>query len=120
MGGPIKVIFEVGRRFGRLTVSGEAVMMVKELKSGTRKMRGYPCKCECGNQKTIPISELTSGRTRSCGCLHAEGVKVYCRTHGEAKTPLYKLLMNMIARCENPNIGEAYQHYGGARNPGLR
>lgn len=27
------------------------------------------CKCKCGNEKDIPLYQVTSGRTLSCGCL---------------------------------------------------
>jgi len=30
------------------------------------------CQCSCGNITHVPYSALSSGRTRSCGCLHNE------------------------------------------------
>lgn len=47
----------VGRAFGELTVL-EYVGNYK-----------WMCKCSCGNTKQIRGSDLTSGRTKSCGCL---------------------------------------------------
>lgn len=55
---------EPGTKFNKLTVikpSGKS---------------GYSiCKCECGTEKEISNYELTSGGTKSCGCLKAETMK---------------------------------------------
>lgn len=53
------------QRFGRLTV----------IKEGPRNNAGrttWICKCDCGNEKTILTTQLTSGKTQSCGCLQKE------------------------------------------------
>ena len=50
-----------GQRFGRLTA----------LYNTGEKTRGvfiWHCVCDCGNEKDVPISLLTSGGTTSCGC----------------------------------------------------
>lgn len=51
-----------GQRFGRLVVIDE----------DQNKPNSWICKCDCGNIKTILRSNLTSGKTRSCGCLQQE------------------------------------------------
>lgn len=53
----------VGKRFGRLTVIED---------DGTRtdkRMVMWHCVCDCGNHVHVPTSYLTTGDTRSCGCL---------------------------------------------------
>jgi len=58
----------VGRRFGRLIA----------IKTNSTSKNGdvlWLCKCDCGNEKIIRCSSLTSGKTKSCGCLHKEIVK---------------------------------------------
>ena len=30
------------------------------------------CKCECGNEVEVRLSQLTTGKTKSCGCLNRE------------------------------------------------
>lgn len=55
----------LGRRFGRLTVIGDA------------ERHGYVvCRCDCGSLTTIRRGSLTKSLnpTRSCGCLHREAV----------------------------------------------
>jgi hypothetical protein len=52
---------EPGQRYNRWVVIGEPVR------------RGYklfiPCRCDCGTEKEVFIYSLTSGRSKSCGCL---------------------------------------------------
>lgn len=58
-----------GLKVGRLTVIKE--YDVKELASGSKRRR-WLCKCECGNEKVIITSALTSKKTKSCGCIQSE------------------------------------------------
>lgn len=77
----------IGKKFGRLTVI---------CKNGTNpKIRcsTYLCKCECGNEKTVPRPSLRNGKTKSCGCLLIEnGIKsgLAMKKHGQSNTKEYK------------------------------
>ena len=51
-----------GKKFGKLTV-------VRFAGTNKRGNRTWSCKCECGNEKTVAGSRLTSGSTKSCGCI---------------------------------------------------
>ena len=51
-----------GQTFGKLTV-------VSFAGSSNRGKATWLCKCECGNEKTVAGGNLTSGRTKSCGCI---------------------------------------------------
>lgn len=55
-----------GRRFGRLVVE-------KEIESQTPQRR-WLCRCDCGLYTDAQSYALTSGHTRSCGCLRSESV----------------------------------------------
>lgn len=55
------------RQFGRLT----AKVPVGQ--------RAWLCVCSCGNQKTVSVQSLRSGKTRSCGCLHREAISAVGR-----------------------------------------
>ena len=57
-----------GQRFGRL-VCEERVM--SDGSGGAR----WRCLCDCGKRAIVPRRSLTSGDTRSCGCLHAESAR---------------------------------------------
>lgn len=58
-----------GEKFGRLTV-----LDIDEEKSKP-KIIYWKCRCDCGNIKSILRSQLTSGKTQSCGCLQKEYAK---------------------------------------------
>lgn len=55
-----------GRRFGKLVVISE---------NGTRKRkkcgleRLWLCKCDCGKETVVSTNKLTTGHTKSCGCM---------------------------------------------------
>ena len=90
-------------RFGKLTV----------LRRNPSNKNGYAtwvCLCDCGNECVVISSNLTTGRTQSCGCLHKE--RFTTTTHGYSNTPVYKLRENMISRCYNKKH-RAFRYYGG-------
>lgn len=89
----------IGQKFGRLTVL--------EYK-GNRK---WLCRCDCGNEKIIGKSDLTSGKTKSCGCYHKEQCQKLNGKHYSGETKLYKVWEDMKRRCINPKH-HAYKHYG--------
>ena len=53
------------QKFNKLT----AIYRLDERKNGNIV---WHCKCECGNEIDVQTSSLTSGNTKSCGCLRAE------------------------------------------------
>lgn len=91
----------IGQKFGRLTIVDVA---------GRNKYGAvlYSCVCECGQIIKARKHSLTSGHTRSCGCLQKENfIK-----HGDSYTRLYGIWRDMKYRCNN--IGFAsYHRYGG-------
>lgn len=92
-----------GVKVGRLTVMG-----LGERRGGRPAWR---CKCECGNEVTVITTSLSTGRTKSCGCLQKEKVSESCKKHGLYGTRLYKIWSNMIQRCSNEN-NDSYKTYG--------
>lgn len=95
---------------GRLTVI--KLDHRKKNKWGSRSF--YLCKCECGVVKVIRRDHLTSGATRSCGCLEKENLErlKFRKTHGQTGTKLYYVWNSMRMRCNNPNV-KNYHNYGG-------
>jgi hypothetical protein len=66
------------------------------------------CLCSCGNTLIVTSSRLTSGNTRSCGCLFME-----TRTkHGASYTPEYRSWIAIKDRCYNTK-NKHYHRYGG-------
>ena len=58
-----------GEVFGKLIVIELSHVIVG---SGNHKERAMKCKCSCGNFVTVRTSNLKSGNTLSCGCVHKE------------------------------------------------
>jgi hypothetical protein len=107
-----RIEITVGSTFERLTVVGPAVVKIRVISTGTVSERYYPCMCTCGNIKDIRSYELTSSRTRSCGCLHQELRRVLLRTHGEGRSRLHSAWNNMLNRCRDKG-NTSYMNYGG-------
>ncbi len=63
------------------------------------------CRCDCENELAVLSANLTSGRTRSCGCGHA-------KTHGMHNTKTYHAWESLKARCLNEKSAQ-YPDYGG-------
>lgn len=101
----------VGLKFGRLLVVE---------RHGSRKYKNcsralWKCKCECGNTCLVETKNLTTGNTRSCGCLYKEVNKISkYKKHGycSEKHPLYLVWKSIKQRCNNPKNHE-YNVYGG-------
>ena len=89
-----------GKRFGRLVV-------LSEIGIDDKHKRMWNCICDCGNSKEACTHDLIGGRIRSCGCL----LRTPSIKHGLSHSPIYKTLVQMKARCYNPNHPE-YKNYG--------
>jgi len=73
-------------------------------------IRRYLCKCKCGNEKIIAISNLSSGRSASCGCKPYNNSKDY--NIKVSKSPLYSVWAGAMQRCYDTKYVN-YQDYGG-------
>jgi hypothetical protein len=97
-----------GQKFTRLTVLG--------LHETRAKKSYWHCVCECGNNLITRSDALTSGRARSCGCLHKESASNVCKarntTHGKSRSRTYNIWCGIITRCTNQNT-RYFKHYGG-------
>jgi len=86
-----------GQKFGMLTVIS---FKYKKGQKGKYKYY-YECKCDCGNTVITRGDGLTSGHTRSCGCLQKAAARKLCKTHGMSDTRFHAIWGNMKARCFN-------------------
>lgn len=77
---------------------------------------GWLFQCSCGKQKVIRRRHVTSGRVRSCGCLHTERAKSGLNPlrHGDARngkvTRLHNIWRGMLKRVDATK-GPAFQKY---------
>lgn len=92
-----------GKRFGRLVAV-----------EGIKKDNGFywKCKCDCGNYTEVLPQHLKRNLIRSCGCLRVEVSSQTNKRHGMKETRLYKVWLDMKARCCNSSDSH-YKDYGG-------
>jgi hypothetical protein len=118
------------KRFGRLVAcwpsgirhsgSIRSVTQVKKHRAYTWLMRNHSvfwlCVCDCGTLKQIPRGSLTSGGSRSCGCLRRQLHLRRSFRHGGSKEgarwPEYLIFRGAMARCRNKKNSH-FKHYGG-------
>ncbi len=102
----------IGRRFGRLVV----LSFIGLRQAGTKNRRRFwECLCDCGEIIERHTQCLTSGNTKSCGCLkrHQDKSRKRPIKHGMNGTSEYHCWQGMLARCHNTN--HRVYHYYGAR-----
>lgn len=109
----------IGEQFGRLTVVAD----VGWVEGKRQRWQMYSCRCSCGRETVVRRHNLTSGNTRSCGCLARERLEGTAlnpngrpAVHGHARTgrrsSTYVTWMNMWIRC-NDSRYRSYHRYGG-------
>lgn len=100
-----KIIINIWDKFNRLTIT-------KELSK--REHRRYvKCSCDCWKEiESVLLYSLTSGNTKSCGCLYKESSVIWKRslTHWMSDTKIYKVFDNLLARCNRVN-NSRYKNY---------
>lgn len=104
-----KMIDLSGRQFGRLKI-------LRPVDGGDPKYKYWESLCDCGNKHVCVTGSLTSGRTKSCGCLQRQRVTEKA-THGEASgkrgaTKEYRTWIRIKDRCYNQDA-VSYPNYGG-------
>lgn len=99
----------IGEKFGRLTV------LALDHKDAHRCWHVL-CRCDCGTDKVVRFSALSSDNLRSCGCLHRETAKANairsCSTHGMSRSSTYSSWRAMIQRCTNPRHNRSHLYSG--------
>ena len=113
------ISLEIGQRYGALTIRSKGPT---ERRDQRRRHTRYWCECICGMGKLIRASAITSGSTKSCGCLnHApssafpkDGIFIKYTSGGH--TPSKHLALKYVyvqarQRCTNPR-NKDYKNYG--------
>lgn len=98
-------VVNIGDCFGYLTV-------ISECEKDKYSHKRYLCKCICGNETIVLKYQLTSGKTRSCGCLQKNIAKEIHTKHGLCYTSLYTVWKGIVQRCVNKSC-DSYKNYGG-------
>lgn len=99
-----------GKRFGRLVA-------IKRCGKNPENSFLWECKCDCGKTTVLTTNALTSGNTRSCGCLlidtqRRKMIEYNTKYFDEDSRILARKLHIMKTRCYNPNY-PLFKDYGG-------
>lgn len=95
----------IGARFGKLTVIGVGVTHHRPI---AKTM--VPCRCDCGAERLILISNLNNPKT--CFACKYDSVRNKLKTHGRLPRYMYRIWLAMRNRCMNPRTA-AWPNYGG-------
>jgi hypothetical protein len=90
----------IGQRFCRL--------VVKHRGKDEKNLVVWECLCDCGNTVYAHTGSLTSGKTKSCGCLRKDRTT----KHHMSSSCEYRVWASMKDRCSNSK-NKRYKDYGG-------
>ena len=93
-----------GHRFGYLLIQSFAY--------SKNKHSYWNTKCDCGTEKIISKTSLTSGKTVSCGCYGNLRRKAPRKLNNPYRRKLYDVWYRMKDRCYNTEYKQ-YKDYGG-------
>lgn len=116
-----------GHRFGRLTAIS--------IHHSTNHRRFWECQCDCGKLVLVRQDQLTTGKTKSCGCYQQESQQVNLKKGWQRKIDpnyavkidghrsnwnpikhehprLYRIWQSMKSRCYYPR-NKCFHCYGG-------
>lgn len=96
-----RIQVNAGDKYGNWTV-------VREIYVNSPRI--FLCSCVCGHLREVKLADLTSGKSKSCGCQHPR--KGRAPTHGMKRTGEYISWSGMKTRCLNPKA-TGYERYGG-------
>ena len=106
----MKALDLINKQFGKLLV------LQRHPENNKFGKSRWICKCSCGTEITVDSGNLTSGHTRSCGCLVTEHCKTKLKashsSHGLSKTPEYETWLAIRKRCHDESAKDYYR-YGG-------
>lgn len=81
--------------------------------SRTFKNHSYwVCRCDCGIIRVVERYQITSGRSKSCGCLRNELYGTHNKKHNLSYNAAYFCWHGMISRCYNEQ-DPSFERYGG-------
>lgn len=108
---PFRGLSLIGSKFGRLTVLNLRGF-IRHKGSEDHRMAMWYCRCDCGKDACVAGNALTTGNTKSCGCLRVVGIVKHGYASGGGKHRLYMVWLTMRERCRNPH-NESFPDYGG-------
>lgn len=104
---PRKITIE--KTYARWTVLSEVKLNARNQDA---RFRYFLCRCECGVEKAVRISDMRCGKSKSCGCFQKDRMGELRRGLKFAHPKLYARYHGMLRRCLDPKHS-AFKNYGG-------
>lgn len=99
---PARIVVQPGDKYQNWTVLSEVEPKGRE--------RAMLARCACGTERVVLMSNLRSGMSRSCGCIHARRHPVDSPRQKHPRS--YVTWKAMRQRCRDPKAWN-YEYYGG-------
>lgn len=99
------ILRHIGERFGRYTV------LAFDHKD-KYKNNYFLCKCDCGKERIVRLTNLQTGEIKSCGCYKIDGTRERLEKHGMSDSRLYREWACIKARCKE-ECNSRWKDYGG-------
>ena len=99
-----KIKDRTGERYGRLVV-------LEHYGKDNKGNHLWRCKCDCGNEKVVVSGNLSTGKTKSCGCLKKEFLARKGNQFGQItdrKIAIFKVQYSHIKRRHKKFNGEIF------------
>lgn len=113
MAGHNRIILNAGDKFNCLTVI-KFDHFKRDNHGWNRSM--WLCKCDCGKETIVNVTNLRKGHIKSCGCLRKDQSKISSFKHGHCfngkHSRIYQIHRDMLNRCKNSNLRQ-YKDWGG-------
>lgn len=100
------IVDRTGIRYGKL------IALELDSVRGVRGMTHWICQCDCGKTTRVSSGNLSTGRTKSCGCHKIEALSGSKTKYDMVNSPTYITWQSMKNRCTNVN-DNSYGKYGG-------
>lgn len=95
----------VGKKFGRFTI-----LSILDKKIG--KEVGCMVRCDCGNEKEMPLTKVINGVVMTCGACYYGLPNSHDPVLHDRCIQLSKKYQNIVRRCEDPYYDD-FHNYGG-------
>lgn len=91
----------IGKKYNQLICIERIDEHAKKYDDGKKRNAKYKFVCECGNEKICPLSDVKSGRIKSCGCIRTPNSPHYNNVSFKSLIGQKFFNLTVIQRVEN-------------------